>query len=89
MSTPIPFSLSQRGRASVDYMVHIGRGSAAVRARAAEAAAAPCMEENRIGGRPRAWTSLRSHERRALSTCGTVAQGANDGSCVILGRKAP
>lgn len=40
MSTAIPLSLHQRGRASVDYMVHIGRGSAAVRARAAEAAAA-------------------------------------------------
>ncbi|MFK7829440.1 MAG: class I SAM-dependent methyltransferase [Congregibacter sp.] len=37
MSTTIPFQLSQRGRASVDFMVHLGRGAMAVRGKAAEA----------------------------------------------------
>lgn len=37
MNSPIPYTLAQRGRASVDFMAHIGRGSRNVRARAAEA----------------------------------------------------
>lgn len=37
MSTTIPFQLTQRGRASVDFMVHLGRGAMAVRGKAAQA----------------------------------------------------
>lgn len=40
MSTTIPFQLTQRGRASVDFMVHMGRGSMALRGKVAEASSA-------------------------------------------------